>query len=74
MAAYFVISAYRHAPVAVVAPFEFTGLIWAVLFGWIVWHERPEAVVWAGAAIIALSGLYITYRETAAPRAGVKRE
>ena len=72
MAAYFVILAYRHAPVAVVAPFEFTGLIWAALLGWIVWHERPEAIVWAGAGIIALSGLYTTYRETAAPRAPEK--
>ncbi len=67
-AAYLLIVAYRHAPAAVVAPFDYTALIWAGLFGWLVWREQPEPMVWLGAAIIALSGLYITYRETAAGR------
>ncbi len=67
-AAYLLIAAYRNAPAAVVAPFEYTALVWAALFGWIVWQERPEPLVWLGAAIIALSGLYITYRESAAAR------
>jgi drug/metabolite transporter (DMT)-like permease len=67
-AAYFLIAAYRHAPAALVAPFDYTGLIWAALFGWLVWREQPEPIVWLGAAIIALSGLYMTYRETAADR------
>lgn len=67
-AAYLLIAAYRNAPAAVVAPFEYTALVWSVLFGWIVWQEQPEPLVWLGAAIIALSGLYITYRESAAAR------
>ena len=65
-AAYFVIQAYRNAPPAIVAPFDYTALIWAALFGWIVWQDRPEPPVWLGAAIIAASGLYITHREARA--------
>ncbi len=68
MAAYLLIAAYRNAPAAVVAPFDYTGLVWAALLGWIIWQERPEPLVWLGAAIIALSGLYITYRESVAAR------
>jgi drug/metabolite transporter (DMT)-like permease len=67
-AAYLVITAYRHAPAAVVAPFDYTGLIWAALFGWVLWQEAPEPVVWLGAAIVALSGAYVAHRETASSR------
>ena len=63
-AAYFVIQAFRNAPPAIISPFDYTALIWAALFGWIVWQERPDPAVWLGAAIIAASGLYITHRET----------
>ena len=62
-AGYFVIQAYRNAPPAIVAPFDYTALIWAALIGWIVWQDRPGPAVWLGAAIIAASGLYITHRE-----------
>ncbi len=65
-AAYFVIQAYSNAPPAMIAPFDYTALIWAALIGWIVWQERPEPAVWLGAAIIAASGLYITHREARA--------
>ncbi len=70
-AAYFVIAAYRNAPAAVVAPFEYTALVWGAILGWILWREQPEPLVWTGAAIIMLSGLYITHREAMrAARAG----
>jgi drug/metabolite transporter (DMT)-like permease len=62
-AGYFVIQAYSNAPPAIIAPFDYTALIWAAILGWIVWQERPEPAVWLGAAIIAASGLYITHRE-----------
>ncbi len=62
-AGFFVIQAYRNAPPAIIAPFDYTALIWAAILGWIVWQDRPEPAVWLGAAIIAASGLYITHRE-----------
>lgn len=63
-AAYLLVVGYRHAPATVVAPFDYTGVIWASLFGWMLWRETPEPAVWIGAATIALSGIYITHRET----------
>lgn len=62
-AAYLMIIAYRNAPAAVIAPFEYSALIWGAIFGWMVWQEQPPAVVWGGAAVIAVSGLYISRRE-----------
>lgn len=67
-AAYFMIRAYRHAPAAVIAPFEYTGLIWAAIIGWIVWRDQPHPAVWAGAALIAAAGVYIAQREAAVRR------
>ncbi len=50
--------AFQHAPVSVVAPFEYTALIWATLLGFVVFGEFPEAEVWLGVAIIVAAGLY----------------
>jgi drug/metabolite transporter (DMT)-like permease len=60
--------AFRRAPPAVVAPFEYTGMVWASLFGWLVFGELPTAPVLAGAMVIIGSGLYILHRETLVAR------
>ena len=65
-ASFFMIVAYRNAPAAVNAPFDYTALIWSALWGWIVWQEAPDPIVWFGAATVVAAGLYITYRETRA--------
>jgi drug/metabolite transporter (DMT)-like permease len=65
---YFMTQAYRYAPAAVVAPFDYTALLWGTLIGWLVWHELPGANVWLGAAIVVASGLYIIHREARARR------
>jgi drug/metabolite transporter (DMT)-like permease len=59
----FLTSALRFAPVAVVVPFDYTQLIWAVLLGWAIWDSHPPASTSAGAAVIVASGLYTLYRE-----------
>ena len=61
--AYLLVVAYRNAPAAVVAPFEYSKLIWASVLGWLLWRESPEPAVWIGAAIVAAAGVYITRRE-----------
>jgi drug/metabolite transporter (DMT)-like permease len=61
---YFMTQAYRHAPAAVVAPFDYTALIWGTILGWLIWHELPGPHVWLGVAILVASGLYIIHRET----------
>jgi drug/metabolite transporter (DMT)-like permease len=50
--------AFRRAPVAVVAPFEYTGLIWAVVLGVVVFGDVPAPTFWLGTAIIVAAGLY----------------
>jgi drug/metabolite transporter (DMT)-like permease len=56
--------AFRLAAAAVVAPFDYTALIWASLFGWLVWGEIPGPWTYAGAAVIIGTGIYIVFRET----------
>jgi drug/metabolite transporter (DMT)-like permease len=59
----------RLAPVPVLAPFDYTQLLWAVTLGWLIWDTRPTAATWAGAAVIVASGLYIVHRERRLRRA-----
>jgi drug/metabolite transporter (DMT)-like permease len=59
----FLTTSLRFAPVAVIVPFDYTQLLWAVLFGWLLWETQPPASTWAGAAVIIGSGLYTVYRE-----------
>jgi uncharacterized membrane protein len=59
--------AFRMASAAVVAPFEYTALLWATLLGWMIWNELPDHWTYIGAAVIIASGIYIIVRETARP-------
>ncbi|MBL8672710.1 MAG: DMT family transporter [Alphaproteobacteria bacterium] len=59
--------AYRVAPAASVAPFDYTGLLWSVLFGLLLWGEQPSANLAAGAAIIIASGIYVLQRSRRRP-------
>ena len=50
-------------PVSVVVPMDYTALIWATLFGWLVFGTLPVASTWVGAPLIVASGLVIVWRE-----------
>ena len=66
--------AFRLAPAATIAPFEYTALLWATLLGFLLWDELPDGVTLLGASIVIGSGLYIIFRETKkAGRATPKR-
>jgi drug/metabolite transporter (DMT)-like permease len=54
---------YRHAPASLVAPFDYTSMLWALLLGFVVFGELPSALVYLGAAIIAGAGLFVIWRE-----------
>jgi drug/metabolite transporter (DMT)-like permease len=54
---------YRLAPASLVAPFDYTSMLWALLLGFMVFHEVPSALVFLGAAIIAGAGLFVIWRE-----------
>ncbi|TAJ37344.1 MAG: DMT family transporter [Reyranella sp.] len=55
--------AWRLAPAAVLAPFDYTSIVLAVLFGYLWFHEEPSWTVWYGLPLVIGSGLYILHRE-----------
>jgi drug/metabolite transporter (DMT)-like permease len=57
------IKAFATAPAAVVSPFTYTNLLWATLFGFIIFGELPDRWTVIGALIIVVSGLYAFFRE-----------
>ena len=57
--------AYRISQSNVVAPFEYTALIWGVLYGWIFWSDWPDSTGWAGITIIVGAGLFVIWQERA---------
>lgn len=54
-----VIAATRSGDLTVVAPFRYTGLLIAVLLGWLLWGDVPNALAWLGIALVLGSGLYL---------------
>lgn len=59
----FLTEALRQAPVGVIAPFDYTQLIWAAGLGLVIWGELPHPLTLIGAVIVAASGVYILHRE-----------
>lgn len=55
--------AFQRAPVSVVAPFEYSALVWATLLGVVVFGEFPSGYVWLGVAIVVAAGLYSIHSE-----------
>ena len=60
---HFITEAFRHAPAAVVAPFEYTALLWGVILDLVIWGVLPGGVTLAGGAIVIGAGLYLMARE-----------
>jgi drug/metabolite transporter (DMT)-like permease len=60
---HFITEAFRHAPAAVVAPFEYTALLWGVALDFAIWRVLPGAVTLGGGAIVIGAGLYLLARE-----------
>lgn len=63
------IAATRHAEISVVAPFRYVGLLWAVLIGFVVWGDVPNALASVGIALLIGAGLFMI-RQQRRPRAG----
>ncbi len=61
--------AYRITAAAAVAPFLYIEIIWALVFGWLIFGDMPDGWMLAGAAVIILSGIYLLQaeRKKAAP-------
>lgn len=55
--------AFRRGEASLVAPLEYTALVWGVILDATLWGVLPDGVTWTGAAIIVVSGLYLLRRE-----------
>lgn len=59
----FSVSAMRVGEIAIIAPFRYTSLLWALILGLAVFGEWPSGVTLIGAAIVVATGIYTFYRE-----------
>ncbi len=61
---YFLTQAYRMSQPSLVAPFEYTAILWAVFWGYAFWRETPDLLAYVGIALIVGSGMYVVHRES----------
>jgi len=59
----FSIMVMRVGEISFVAPFRYTGLLWALILGWVVFGDWPQAITLAGAALVVASGIFTLTRE-----------
>lgn len=64
--------AHKFAPASAVAPFNYTGLIWATGFDILIWHVVPGWPVFVGGAVIITAKLYIIWRENKIERERIR--
>lgn len=55
--------AFAIAEASLIAPFEYTSILWTIALDVLIWNALPGSHTWIGAIIIISSGLYVTYRE-----------
>lgn len=60
----FMIAAYRHGDAAIVAPMQYSQILWAAGYGILLFDETGDTMTWVGAGIVIASGLYIVLRES----------
>ena len=60
---FFSVQVMRAGDVSFIAPFRYTGLLWALLLGWFVFGDWPAPLTLLGAALIVATGLFTLYRE-----------
>lgn len=64
------IRAFALAEASALAPFGYSGLVWAALWGWLIFDQIPAPNVVIGAAIIVAAGLYVWWREARVAKSG----
>ncbi|MDP6389922.1 MAG: DMT family transporter [Alphaproteobacteria bacterium] len=61
---FMVIESFRNAEATLVAPFKYFTMVWAVVLGFVIWGDLPNAATLAGVSLVIGSGVYILHRET----------
>lgn len=54
---YMVIVGMRSGELSLVAPFRYTALVYALLLGWLIWGDIPNAMAWSGIVLLVAAGL-----------------
>ncbi len=67
MGQHFITEAFRRAPASVVAPFEYTALLWGVVLDLVIWGVLPRLTTLMGSAVVIGAGLYLISRERRSP-------
>ncbi|WP_299723102.1 DMT family transporter [uncultured Tateyamaria sp.] len=62
---WFSVQVMRVGEISFVAPFRYTGLVWALLLGWLIFGDWPTNLTLVGAGIVVATGLFTLYRERA---------
>jgi drug/metabolite transporter (DMT)-like permease len=60
---FFMIDTFRYVEAKVVAPFRYTGILWATILGFMIWGYLPDQLTVLGVSIVSASGLYILHRQ-----------
>jgi drug/metabolite transporter (DMT)-like permease len=59
----FLTESYRYATASMIAPFDYTSMLWALVLGYVMFGELPSTLVYVGAVIVAAAGLFVIWRE-----------
>ena len=57
-------TALKNIPAAVVAVFNYSSIVWAMLFGWLIWNDWPLPIVLVGSLVVIASNMLIIWRES----------
>jgi len=60
---FLLIVSMRGGEMSVIAPFRYTGLLFALVLGYLVWGDAPNALAWAGIALLVAAGLYVLHSQ-----------
>jgi drug/metabolite transporter (DMT)-like permease len=58
-----IIRSTRMGDMSTIAPWRYTGLLWALIVGWVIWGDLPNMLGWAGIALLIAAGVYLVRRE-----------
>ena len=69
---YLIIASMRQGEIAVIAPFRYSGLIVALILGYLIWGDVPNALAWCGIVLLIASGIWILQGERSRRRAAAQ--
>jgi S-adenosylmethionine uptake transporter len=65
------VSVMRVGEIGFVAPFRYTGLLWALVLGWVAFDDWPDNITLVGAAIVMATGVFTLWRERRSARRAI---